>query len=100
MKEYTTEPEKVHLNSDMETIRNHSIMKSIEQIELSKGYWRFKELKVQSQVQFYILRRCRPTKRTGICYLCLNKKPVIIYIYKVFSVEELMNFLLIINASK
>ena len=80
MKEYTTEPEKVHLNSDIETIRNHSIMKSIEQIELSKGYWRFKELKVQSQVQFYILRRCRPTKRTGICYLCLNKKPVIIYI--------------------
>ena len=80
MKEYTTEPEKVHLNSDMETIRNHSIMKSIEQIELSKGYWRFKELKVQSQVQFYILRRCRPTKRTGICYLCLNKEPVIIYI--------------------
>ena len=80
MKEYTTEPEKVHLNSDMETIRNHSIMKSIEQIELSKGYWRFKELKVQSQVQFYILRRCGPTKRTGSCYLCLNKKPVIIYI--------------------
>ena len=100
MKEYTTEPEKVHLNSDMETIRNHSVMKSIEQIELSKGYWRFKELKVQSQVQFYILRRCRPTKRTGICYLCLNEKPVIIYIYKVISVEELMNFMLRINASK
>ena len=33
MKKYTTEPEKVHLNSVMETIRNHSIMKNIGQIQ-------------------------------------------------------------------
>ena len=28
----------------------------------------------QPQVQFHILKRCRPTKRTGSCYLCLNEK--------------------------
>ena len=33
MKRYTTEPAKVHLNSVMETIRNHLIMKNIGQIE-------------------------------------------------------------------
>ena len=46
--------------------------------ELSKEYWRLKELRAQLQVQFLILKRCRPTKRTGICYLCLNKKLFII----------------------
>ena len=46
--------------------------------ELSKEYWRLKELKAQLQVKSYILQRCRPTKRTGICYLCLNKKLFII----------------------
>ena len=46
--------------------------------ELSKEYWKLKELKAQPQVQFYILKRCRPTKRTGICYLCLNEKLFII----------------------
>ena len=46
--------------------------------ELSKEYWRLKELKAQPQVQFYILKRCPPTKRTGICYLCLNEKLFII----------------------
>ena len=46
--------------------------------ELSKEYWRLKELKAQPQVQFYILKRCRPTKRTGIYYLCLNEKLFII----------------------
>ena len=33
MKKYTTEPLKVHLNSVMETIRNHSIMKITRQIQ-------------------------------------------------------------------
>ena len=33
MKKYTTEPAKVHLDSVMETIRNRSIMKNIEQIQ-------------------------------------------------------------------
>ena len=33
MEKYTTEPAKVHLNSDMETMRNHSIMKNIGQIQ-------------------------------------------------------------------
>ena len=46
--------------------------------ELSKEYWRLKELKAQPQVQFSILKRCPPTKRTGICYLCLNEKLFII----------------------
>ena len=36
--------------------------------ELSKEYCRLKELKAQPQLQFYILKRRRPTKRTGICY--------------------------------
>ena len=46
--------------------------------ELSKEYWRLKELKAQLQVQFYILKRSRPIKRIGICYLCLNDKIFII----------------------
>ena len=33
MKNYTREPVKVHLNSAMETIRNHSIMKNIGQVQ-------------------------------------------------------------------
>ena len=33
MKKYTTEPAKVNLNSVMETIRNHSIIKNIGQIQ-------------------------------------------------------------------
>ena len=33
MKNYTTEVAKVHLNTDMETIRNHSIMKNVGQIQ-------------------------------------------------------------------
>ena len=33
MEKYTTEPAKVHLNSNMETTRNHSIMKNIGQIQ-------------------------------------------------------------------
>ena len=31
--------------------------------ELSKEYWKLEELKVQPQVQFYVLKRCRPIKR-------------------------------------
>ena len=46
--------------------------------ELWKKYWKLKELKAQTQLQFYILKRYRPTKRTGICYLCLNEKLFII----------------------
>ena len=33
MEKYTTEPAKVHSNSDMETIRNRSIMKNLGQIQ-------------------------------------------------------------------
>ena len=40
--------------------------------KLSKEHWRLKKLKANPQVQFHILNRCRPTKRTGICYLCLK----------------------------
>ena len=46
--------------------------------ELSKEYWRLKKLKANPQVQFHILKRCRPTKRPGICYFCLNEKLFII----------------------
>ena len=45
----------------------------IADTELLKEYWRLEEIKVQPQIQFYNLERCRPTKRTGICYLCLNE---------------------------
>ena len=38
MKNYTTEPAKVHLNSVMKTIRNHSIMKNIGQIKNFQRY--------------------------------------------------------------
>ena len=47
-------------------------------IELSKEYWGLKKLKAQLQLQFYILKGCPPTKRIGICYLCLNEKLFII----------------------
>ena len=46
--------------------------------ELSKEYWRLKELKAQPQVKLYILKRCQPTKTTGICDLCLKEKLFII----------------------
>ena len=46
--------------------------------ELPKRNRRIKELKVQPQVQFYILRRCRLTKRIGNFYSCLNKNLCII----------------------
>ena len=38
MKKYATEPTKVHLNSVMETIRNHSIKKNIGQIKNFQRY--------------------------------------------------------------
>ena len=76
-KKYTTEPAKVHLNS---VIGNHKKSFNHEKhrtdTELSKEYWRLKELKAQPQVQFSILKRCPPTKRTGICYLCLKRETV------------------------
>ena len=58
MKKYTTEPAKVHLNSIIETIRNHLIVKNRTDTELSKEYWRLKKLKANPQVQFHILKRC------------------------------------------
>ena len=33
MEKYATEPEKVHLNNDVETIRNNLILKSIGQMQ-------------------------------------------------------------------
>ena len=77
MEKYTTEPAKIHLNSVMETIRNHLIMKNtgqLQSIQLNTGD--LKKLKVK--VHFYILKTCRLTKRTGICCLCLNEKLFII----------------------
>ena len=42
--------------------------------QLSKEYWRLKELNALPQMEFYILKMCPPTRRTGSCYLCLNEK--------------------------
>ena len=42
--------------------------------ELSKEYWRLKELNAQPHIKYYIMKKCPPTKRTGPCYLCLNEK--------------------------
>ena len=78
MEKYTAEPAKAHLSNDIETIRIHSIIKNRTDTKLSKEYWGRKYLKAQPQLQFYILKRCRPTKRTGINYLCLKEKPFII----------------------
>ena len=49
-------------------------MKNLGQIRIFQEILRLKELKAQPQVQFYISKRCKPTKRTVICYLCLNEK--------------------------
>ena len=62
--------------------RNHkksfNYEKHRKDTELLKKFWALKELKAKPQVQFYILKRCWTTKRTGICYLCLNEKLFII----------------------
>ena len=61
---------------------NHKKSFNLEKLrtdtELSKEYCRLKELKAKPQVQFCILKRCWLTKRTCICYLCLNKRLFII----------------------
>ena len=64
-------------------------MKSIGQIQnfrMSTGD--LKHLKAKPQVIFYILKKCRPTKRTRICYLCLNEK------HSLFIIEQQGNNLL------
>ena len=47
MEKYTTEPGKVHLNSHMETIRTHSIMKNTGQIH--NFPWNIGDLKNSKQ---------------------------------------------------
>ena len=79
-------PEKVYYRTSEGTFKqrygNHKKSFNHEKhktdTELSKEYWRLKDLKAQLQVQYYILKGYRQTKRTGICYLCLNEKPFII----------------------
>ena len=51
MKKYTTEPVKVHLNSVMETIRNHLIMKNIGQIQSFQR--NTGDLKISKQIPKY-----------------------------------------------
>ena len=57
---------------------NHKKSLNIERYktdtELSKEYWRLKELNAEPQIKFSILKKCPPTRRTGSCYLCLNEK--------------------------
>ena len=65
----------------METIRNYSILKNIGQIQNVR-----RNTGDNLQLQFYTLKRCRPTKRTSICYLCLNEK--------LFTIEHQGNNLL------
>ena len=68
MGKYTTEPAKVHLNSDMETIRNHLIMKNMRQIQIFRRNNR--DLKnSKHDLRYNFLKRCRPTKRAGIYYV-------------------------------
>ena len=57
--------------------------------ELSKEYLRLKKLKAQTQVQFYLLKRCRPTKGTRICYLCLNEKFLSLKTKETFLTQEM-----------
>ena len=54
--------------------KSFNLEKQRTDTELSKECWRLKELNAQPQIQLYILKRCRPTKRTTICYLRLNEK--------------------------
>ena len=78
--------EKIYYGTSESTFKqrygNHKISSNHEKhrkdTELSKEYWRLKELKAQPQVQFYILKRCQSTKRIGICDLFLNEKLFII----------------------
>ena len=51
---------------------NHEIYRT--DTELSKEYWRLKELNAEPQIEFKILKKCPPTRRTGTCFLCLNEK--------------------------
>ena len=68
---------KVHLNSNMETRRNHLIMKNIVQIQnIRRNIGDLKTSKDNLKYNFFILKRCRLTKRTSIFCLCLKKKPV------------------------
>ena len=49
MEKCTTEPVKAYLNSDMETIRSHSISESIEFL---KGYWNLKNNNIKCHIIF------------------------------------------------
>ena len=78
MEKYTTEPAKVYLNRYMVAITSFNHEKLRTATELSKEYWRLKELKAQPQVQIFISKGCRPRTSTGICYLYLKEKLFII----------------------
>ena len=84
---YTTEPVKVHLNGNLTKSFNNE--KHRTDTELSKEYLRLKKLKAQTQVQFYLLKRCRPTKGTRICYLCLNEKFLSLKTKETFLTKEM-----------
>ena len=72
MEKYTTETMKVNLNSDMETIENHSIMKNKGQIQNFRR--NTKELKNPKHNPKYnfMFQKMSTNKKIGICYLCLK----------------------------
>ena len=70
---YTTEPVKVHLNSDTETLRNHSIMKNIGQIQNFRRN----------------TGDLKKSKGTRICYLCLNEKFLSLKTKETFLTKEM-----------
>ena len=62
------EPAKARLNNSGKTTRSHSIIKNIGQIQnFQRIIGDLKKLEPQPEVQFHILKRCRPTKRKVVC---------------------------------
>ena len=86
MKKYTTEPAKVHLNSVVETIRNHSIMKNIGQIQNFRR--NTGDLKNSSTTSSTILhfRKMPTNKKNRYLLFSLNEK--------LFIIEQKINDLL------
>ena len=76
MEKYTTEPAKVHLKSDMKTIRNHSIIKTTGQIpNFRRNTGDLKNSKHNLKYNFIFQKDADQQKEQD---LCLNEKLFII----------------------
>ena len=68
MEKYTTDQAKVHLNSDMEAIRN-SIMKNVRQMQnFRRITWDLKNSKHNLKYNFIFLKNVDQQKEQVICY--------------------------------